>query len=49
MKGCPARLSRVSLHDPRDELFVYISRKENKKEETKTEIGLVDEILDFLT
>ena len=28
MKGCPARSSRVSLHDPREELFVYISRKD---------------------
>ena len=41
MKGYLARSSCVSLHDPRDELCVYISGKE-KKEETKTEIGLVD-------
>ena len=46
------RSSRVLLHDPREELFVYISRKEKKKErkkETKTKIGLVDVSLDFLT
>ena len=40
-------MSLSTIHD-RDELFVYINRKEKKKKETKTEIGLVDVSLDFL-